>query len=131
MNGNLPWQRTEQEAKRLENFSSLGFSSQKFTKIPVPSNWAVLGYEEPVYRGFKENKASEGFYLHKFDTPEGWDGKRVLLHFGGVWSSAEVWLNGKFLGRHDSGYTSFAFDVSGKPENRRGESVGSPCKADN
>ena len=74
----------------------------------------VLGYEEPVYRGFKENKASEGFYLHKFETPEGWDGKRVLLHFGGVWSSAEVWLNGKFLGRHDSGYTSFAFDVSGK-----------------
>ncbi|WP_303005575.1 sugar-binding domain-containing protein [Bacteroides congonensis] len=39
---------------------------------------------------------------------------RVLFHFGGVWSSAEVWLNGKFLGRHDSGYTSFAFDVSGK-----------------
>ena len=37
-----------------------------------------------------------------------------MLHFGGVWSSAEVWLNGKFLGRHDSGYTSFAFDVSGK-----------------
>ena len=115
---NGEWQfalaKTEQEAKRLEDFSSPGFSSQKFKKIPVPSNWAVLGYEEPVYRGFKENKASEGFYLHKFDTPEGWDGKRVLLHFGGVWSSAEVWLNGKFLGRHDSGYTSFAFDVSGK-----------------
>ena len=53
--------KTEQEAKRLEDFSSPGFSSQKFKKIPVPSNWAVLGYEEPVYRGFKENKASEAF----------------------------------------------------------------------
>ncbi len=73
---NGEWQfalvKTEQEAKRLEDFSSPGFSSQKFKKIPVPSNWAVLGYEEPVlYRGFKENKASEGFYLHKFETPEG------------------------------------------------------------
>ena len=43
---NGEWQfalaKTEQEAKRLENFSSPGFSSQKFTKIPVPSNWLLL-----------------------------------------------------------------------------------------
>ena len=43
---NGEWQfalaKTGQEAKRLENFSSPGFSSQKFTKIPVPSNWAVV-----------------------------------------------------------------------------------------
>ena len=56
--------------------------------------------------------AGEGFYLHRFQTPTEGAGKRALLHFGGVWASAEVWLNGKALGRHDSGFTSFAFDAS-------------------
>ncbi|NDW11482.1 glycoside hydrolase family 2 [Bacteroides sp. 214] len=106
--------KTPTEATALAEFYLPTFDDSKFDKIPVPSNWAVLGYEEPVYRGFKDNQASEGFYLHEFTIPKGMGEKRVLLHFGGVWSSAEVWLNGHYLGRYDSGYTSFAFDVTGK-----------------
>lgn len=106
--------KTGEEALRLENFHAPEFTNNDFKPIPVPSNWAVLGYEEPVYRGFKENTASEGFYLHTFTVPKDWNEKRVLLHFGGVWSSAEVWLNGQYLGRHDSGYTSFSFNATGK-----------------
>lgn len=88
------------------------YDSKSFQKTTVPSNWAVLGYEEPTYRGFKDDKASEGFYIRKFTFPKSFAGKRILLHFGGVWNSAEVWLNGHRLGRHDSGYTSFSFNVS-------------------
>lgn len=106
--------KTGEEALRLENFHAPEFTNNDFKPIPVPSNWAVLGYEEPVYRGFKEDTASEGFYLHTFTVPKDWNEKRVLLHFGGVWSSAEVWLNGQYLGRHDSGYTSFSFNATGK-----------------
>ena len=102
------------QVQKMEDFYLPDFNAKHFDRIPVPSNWAVLGYEEPVYRGFKNNNAGVGFYLHEFATPEGWNKKRVLLHFGGVWASAEVWLNGEYLGRHESGYTSFAFNVSGK-----------------
>ena len=105
---------TEQKAERLANFYTATFDSKAFKSIPVPSNWAILGYEEPVYRGFTDNKAGEGFYLHQFTVPEDWTEKRVLLHFGGVWSSAEVWLNEQYLGRHDNGYASFAFNVGDK-----------------
>lgn len=35
---------------------SFSFDRNRFDQIKVPSNWAVLGYEEPVYRGFKDNK---------------------------------------------------------------------------
>ena len=104
----------ESEATRWKDFYQPTFQGKGFDEIPVPSNWAVLGYEEPTYRGFKEDKASEGFYLRDFDTPEGFEDKRVLLHFGGVWASAEVWLNGAYIGTHDGGYNSFAFDVTGK-----------------
>ncbi len=98
----------------LENFYRPDFRAKGFKPVDVPSNWAVLGFEEPVYRGFKDDRASVGFYRLKFDTPEGFSSKRVLLKFGGVWSEADVWLNGEHLGTHSSGYTSFAYLVSGR-----------------
>ena len=91
-------------------FFDPGFDLSKFDDCPVPSNWAVLGYEEPIYRGFIDEKASEGLYVKDFTLKSGL--KRVLLHFGGVWASAEVWVNGKWVGRHDSGFTSFDMDIS-------------------
>ena len=90
------------------------YDAEAFVLTPVPSCWAVQGFEEPVYRGYKkqDEKASEGFYRYRFEVPSAMKGQRVLLRFGGVWASAEVWLNGQWVGRHDSGYTSFSFDVS-------------------
>ena len=100
-----------------DSLSATGFGQRDYETIgfrptSVPSNWAVLGYEEPVYRGFPNDEASEGFYMKKFKTPKSFRGKRILLHFGGVWNSAEVWVNGHWVGRHDSGYTSFSYNVS-------------------
>lgn len=100
-----------------DSLAATGFGQRDYETIgfrptPVPSNWAVLGYEEPVYRGFPNDEASEGFYMKKFKAPKSFRGKRILLHFGGVWNSAEVWVNGHWVGRHDSGYTSFSYNVS-------------------
>lgn len=105
-----------------DGFYEKKYNAALFDDIQVPSNWAVLGYEEPVYRGFTDDKASEGLYIRHFDLPPSFAGKRLLLRFGGVWNSAEVWLNGQWIGRHDSGYTSFAFDVTGKA-NKKGSNV--------
>lgn len=92
-------------------FGNPAFDATAFDEIEVPSCWAILGYEEPVYREFKEAPHSEGFYIRHFTVPEEFRGKRLTLDFGGVWASAEVWLNGHYLGRHDSGYTSFSMNV--------------------
>lgn len=100
------------DAMEAAGFYNSDYEAADYKYTPVPSNWAILGYEEPVYRGFKNDEASEGFYIRRFLLPEVYDDKRVMLHFGGVWNSAEVWLNGKWIGRHDSGYTSFSFDVT-------------------
>jgi beta-galactosidase len=99
------------DAEALSNFYKPNADLKAFHDTPVPSNWAMQGYEEPVYKPFK-TEASEGFYTRTFTLPAAWKGRRVLLHFGGVWSSAEVWVNGTNMGRHDSGFTSFAMDVS-------------------
>src|SRR5688572_22610293 len=39
-------------------------------------------------------------------------GSRLLLHFGAVDWSAEVWVNGKSIGRHEGGYDPFTFDIT-------------------
>lgn len=102
---------SDSSADQMANFYQAGYDTSKFVPIPVPSNWALDGFEPPNYDRFK-GPASQGFYLYHFSVPASWTNKRILLHFGGVWSSAEVWLNTKPLGRHDSGFTSFAFDVT-------------------
>ena len=48
------------------------------------------------------------FELTGADTAAG----RVLLHFGAVDWEAEVYVNGKYAGRHAGGYTPFCFDVT-------------------
>jgi len=101
----------EAEAEALSGFYDPQYTSSAFKPTPVPSNWAVLGYEEPAYKKLKAD-AGEGFYLRSFTPPADWKDNRVLLHFDGVWSSAEVWLNGKLLGRYDSGFTRFSFDIT-------------------
>ena len=35
-----------------------------------------------------------------------------MLEFDGVYRNAVVWLNGRCLGRHVSGYGSFMLDIS-------------------
>lgn len=43
------------------------------------------------------------------------------LHFNAVDYRAEVWLNGRFLGSHENGYTGFEYCVT--PELRQGENT--------
>ena len=52
------------------------------------------------------------WYRKDFRLPRSWKGERVLLHFGAVDWSSEVWMNGIFVGSHTGGYTAFSFDVT-------------------
>src|SRR5438132_1431387 len=52
------------------------------------------------------------WYRHRFSPPEIPPDHHVLLHFGAVDYEATVWLNGRFVGRHQGGYTRFTFDIT-------------------
>lgn len=52
------------------------------------------------------------WYRRRFQiTPEKRRGC-ILLHFGAVDYECSVWINGKSVGTHKGGYTSFCFDIS-------------------
>jgi beta-glucuronidase len=52
------------------------------------------------------------WYRRTFTVPAAQRGKFAKLMFYAVNYVADVWLNGNYLGYHEGGYTSFAFDVS-------------------
>ena len=51
-------------------------------------------------------------YRRRFTVPEGWRGRRVLLHFGAVMRKTAVSVNGRELGSHENGYLPFSFDIT-------------------
>lgn len=89
--------------------------------ITVPSCLEMNGYGKPMYVNvdypFEDNqphikmkgdlKNSVGSYRRDFILPEGWENKRVFLHFDGIYSAAYVYVNG-----HEVGYTQGANNVS-------------------
>jgi len=74
--------------------------------VPFPIESALSGVMTPL-------GPNQTLWYHRtFNIPEAWKGKRVLLHFDGADWEAEVWLNGRPLGRHRGGYDSFDFDIT-------------------
>ncbi len=51
------------------------------------------------------------WYRREFDASTA-GGERLLLHFGAVDYRAEVWVNGRFVVRHEGGHTPFSADVT-------------------
>lgn len=52
------------------------------------------------------------WYKRSFCIPEAWKEKRVKIHFGAVDYDCEVWINGKSVGKHSGGYSSFSFEIT-------------------
>jgi beta-galactosidase len=90
-------------------------------KADLPHDWSIedlQGKNTPfdpdalndVDVGF--TTGGTGWYRKTFDAPATLQNKKLYLQFDGVYMNADVWLNGKFLGNHVYGYTSFGFDIT-------------------
>jgi beta-glucuronidase len=52
------------------------------------------------------------WYSRRFFMPALFKAERIVLRFGSVNYRAAVYLNGKYLGEHETGYTPFEFDIT-------------------
>lgn len=52
------------------------------------------------------------WYQRKVDIPAEWNGKKIMLHFGGVDYRATIFVNGKQALDHTGGSASFAVDIA-------------------
>lgn len=52
------------------------------------------------------------WYKRRFTIPAEAKEKRIHLHFGAVDYLTKVYLNGKYVGKHAGGFSSFSFDIT-------------------
>jgi beta-galactosidase len=93
-------------------------------KIEVPSCWEMKGYGTPIYTNstypfpnrppFITRTNPVGSYFKTFEIPADWDGKQIILHFGGVSSAFYVWVNGQMVGYSEDSCLPAEFDITEK-----------------
>src|SRR4051812_8645491 len=99
------------------------FDDSRWRRLDLPHDWSIEdlpGKGSPfdpeavsqVQGGF--TTGGTGWYRKSFEVPAAQKGRRVRIQFDGVYMNAEVWLNGRRLGEHPYGYTSFWFDLTDK-----------------
>jgi beta-galactosidase len=100
--------------------ASTWFSDASWRAVNLPHDWAVeLPFDskadsghgfKPVGPGFPQT--SVAWYRRTFELPETDSGKRLWLEFDGVFRDCDVFVNGWFVGHHNSGYDSFRYDIT-------------------
>lgn len=97
------------DMSRLNAFAGLSIQDASWPSIPVPWNWEMAGFSKPTYDNPDD---AVGLYRRYVDVPAAFAGKKIVWHFEGVWDSAELFINGKRAGYHESGFTAFDMDVT-------------------
>ena len=96
------------------------FCDASFRTVNLPHDWVVeLPFDQKSDRshGFKpvgpnhpENNVA--WYRRTFTLAKEDAGKRIWLDFDGVYRDCLVFVNGYRIGRHESGYDSFRYDIT-------------------
>jgi beta-glucuronidase len=104
--GHRRWDDRDVEAVTRASPSALfEYDMQRSAVTQIPSSWITV---DPTLRHYEKLV----WFQRSFDLPKPRAG-RAFLRFGAVDYTAYVYLNGHFLGRHEGGFTPFAFEVTG------------------
>ena len=94
-----------------------------FGKSGYERGWSESsGFERSILVPFAPESSLSGightdfieaeWYHRTFEIPSRWNGRRILLNFGGCDYRTEVFVNSIFVDRHYGGSVSFAVDIS-------------------
>lgn len=134
LNGTWKFHFVSEPSKRPLDFFKQGFDAKEWDTISVPSNWEMMGYDKPLYcnveyphsntppfikarPGFNDGGKNYGInpvgsYLREFTLPAGWENERTILQFNGIYSAANVWVNGQYAGYSQGSNNVAEFDVT-------------------
>jgi hypothetical protein len=99
----------EQNQRAHEGFERPDFNDKSWQAVAVPHNW-------DAYEGYRRlrhgNRHGYAWYRKSFTAAPLRARQRAFLFFEGVGSYATVWLNGRPVGSHAGGRTTFTLDVT-------------------
>ena len=104
------------DAVPWEFFCNAGKRGNRWTTIPVPSQWEFHGFGKLSYgvdMGQGPIVPVEGRYRVHFPTPAHSDGNRTFLVFEGAMTDTTVKVNGVSAGpAHQGGYYQFRYEIT-------------------
>jgi hypothetical protein len=92
--------------------SNPDFDDSRWVPVALPHDFDAP-YDLGGSGGGQSFHVGTGWYRRHFAVPSSWSGKRVEFESEGAFSVTDVWVNGTKVGRHQGGYTGFAFDITG------------------
>ncbi|MBG0859261.1 MAG: beta galactosidase jelly roll domain-containing protein [Bacteroidales bacterium] len=109
------------EEKADEGYESAAYDDSKWPVVSIPHTWMTFettGESDPYIKNTKEDEnpywwTGWGWYRKHFSVNSEFSGKKIFIEFEGVQKYCKIWLNGKYIGDHKGGYTSFSFDLTG------------------
>lgn len=94
----------------------------EWDEIDVPGCWTMQGHGRPQYTNVQMPFAGvapvvpdanpTGCYRTRFEVPEDWVGRRVIVHLGSAESVVAVFVNGAFVGLSKDSRLACEFDVT-------------------
>ena len=71
-----------------------------------------LGEIQSTEQVYRSGWVGTTWYTKSFESEIPKNGERIWLNFGGVLPTAEVWMNGSFVGENHNPFISFGFDIT-------------------
>jgi beta-galactosidase len=100
------------QAPDLIGVEAAGFEDAGWDLVDVPHTWNRIGNEGLERSPLSNNVQGVGWYRLHFKAPSSSADSRYYLQFDAVSAVADVWLNGRYLGKHAGAFSRFRFDVS-------------------
>ena len=91
----------------------VAFNDSSWRSVNVPHDFVVEGiFSQSGDKSHGYLPYAKTWYRKHFNVDASTKGKHVYLDFDGVMVESQVYLNGKLLGGHSSGYTPFRFTLA-------------------
>ncbi|AJP72733.1 glycoside hydrolase family 2 TIM barrel-domain containing protein [Sphingomonas hengshuiensis] len=92
--------------------TAAGFDDAGWERVAVPHTWNKVGNYGVTRRADANTTRGIGWYRLRFTLPAIARGKRVHLQFDAASIVADVWVNGRKLGRHEGAFSRFRVDAT-------------------
>jgi len=103
-----------------------GFDDSRWKTLDLPHDWSIEDLphqtKDSIIGPFSKASISKmgmgytvggtAWYRKSFTINKAERGKTAYLQFDGVYMNSDVWVNGKHVGNHPYGYTSFWYDIT-------------------
>lgn len=94
-------------------YSRQVMDDSQWQDVQLPHDWSTtLDFDKSVSGSSGHLPGGIAWYRKTFSVPATWQGKRVAIHFDGIYHQSDVYVNGHHLGFRPYGFCSQEYDLT-------------------